>query len=81
MIDMYRRQIREIYFEANRRRQRRVFIAIHKLQEELVALSQVVNDEISLLQRYMLAIDPRKSDLAYSLRRKPYRFEEKYIDE
>lgn len=80
VIDMYKRYNSQIHFEANRRPQRRVFIAIHELEEELRALGRVLESQRRLLSWYTGKIEPRRSDLSYEVYREPYRFEMKYID-
>ncbi|KAL2277848.1 hypothetical protein FJTKL_15138 [Diaporthe vaccinii] len=80
IIEMYKKYNSQIHFEANRRPQRRVFIAIHELEEELRALARVLESQRRLLAWYTGKIEPRHSDLSYEMYREPYRFERKYIE-
>lgn len=80
IIEMYKNYNSQIHFEANRRPQRRVFIAIHELEEELRALARVLESQRRLLAWYTGKIEPRHSDLSYKMYREPYRFERKYIE-
>lgn len=79
-IDMYKKYNSQIHFEANRRPQRRVFIAIHELEEELRALGRVLESQRRVLSWYTGKIEPRRPDLSYEVYREPYRFERRYID-
>lgn len=80
VIDMYKKYNSQIHFEANRRPQRRVFIAIHELEEELRALGLVLESQRRLLSWYTGKIEPRRSDLSYEEHRETFRFERKYIE-
>ncbi|KAG6353490.1 hypothetical protein INS49_005671 [Diaporthe citri] len=82
VIDMYKKYNSQIHFEANRRPQRRVFIAIHELEEELRALGRVLESQTRLLTWYTGKIEPRYSDSSYEAYREPYRyrFEKDYIE-
>lgn len=79
-IDMYQKYSNQIHFEANRRPQRRVFLAIHELEEELKALVLVLKSQRRLLSWYSGMIKPQKFDFSYRLRHLPYLFEKKYIE-
>lgn len=79
-IDMYKKYNSQFHFEANRRPQRRVFIAIHELEEELRALEQVLKSQTRLLEWYTGKIEPRRPDFSYEAHREPYRFEKRYIE-
>lgn len=58
VVDMYKKYSSQIRFEANRRPQRRVMVAIHQLEEELRALYQVLGTQGDLLS---WCIDPSQS--------------------
>ncbi|KAH8774755.1 hypothetical protein F5883DRAFT_412396 [Diaporthe sp. PMI_573] len=81
VVEMYKRYTNQIQFEANRRPQKRVFIVIHELQEELGALRKIFSRQDSLLYWYMNEITPHSSDIACDVRRTPFLFEEKYIED
>lgn len=81
IINMYKRYNDQIHFEASRRPQRRVFIAIHELREELDAIDMVIRARKDMFQWYKFQIKPESSELSYESRVRPYRFEERYIDE
>lgn len=81
VIDMYKKYNRHIHFEANRRPQRRVFIAIHELQEELDTLDMVIRGQEDMFRWYKRKINPEYSDLSHELRLRAYFFEGTYIDE
>jgi hypothetical protein len=81
VVEMYKRYTDQIQFEANRRPQKRVFIVIHELQEELGVLRKIFSRQDSLLYWYMNEITPHSSDIAYDVRRTPFLFEEKYIQD
>lgn len=79
-IDMYKKYNSQIHYEANRRPQKRVFIAIHELEEELRALGRVLQSQRRLLSWYTGKIGPRYIDLSYDAYREPFRFEKRYIE-
>lgn len=79
-IDMYKKYNSQIHFEANRRPQKRVFIAIHELEEELRALGRVLQSQRRLLSWYTGKIGPQYIDLSYDAYREPFRFEKRYIE-
>lgn len=79
VVDMYSRYNNQIQFEANRRPQKRVFMVIHELQEELRALEKLFRKQKDLLRWYMYGLKPRTSDLAYKARKTPFLFEKKYM--
>lgn len=81
VIDMYQKYNNQIHFEANRRPQRRVFIAIHELQEELDALDMLIRGQEDMFRWYKRRIKPESSDLSHELRLRAYHFEGTYIDE
>lgn len=82
-IDMYKKYSSQLRLEANRRPQKRVVVAIHELEEELRALSEVVNSQESMLAWYMDHIGRREGvsrDPWDERIRVSYSFEKDYIE-
>lgn len=82
VLEVYKRYDSQIHFEGNRRPQRRVFLAIHELEEELRAIMRILASQRNLLEKYPRQIKPPDSDtgISYEMRRQQYPFEEKYIE-
>lgn len=87
VIDMYKEYSIQLRWEANRRPQKRVVVAIHEIEEELRALSQLVNSQERMLSWYMDNIKSRtgilKSGDYYSRMRKLkffQKFQKGYIE-
>ncbi|CAM1505780.1 Fc.00g114170.m01.CDS01 [Cosmosporella sp. VM-42] len=57
-VDLYRAYTSKLRFQANRRPQKRVFLDIHALQEELDALSGVIEAQKSLLDKFLRVLKP-----------------------
>lgn len=77
VIDMYKEYSTQLRWEANRRPQKRVVVAIHEIEEELRALSQFVNSQERMLSWYMDSIESRTGILKS---RGLYSFERDYIE-
>lgn len=83
VIDMYKEYSSKLRWEANRRPQKRVVVAIYEIEEELRALSQLVNSQEGMLSWYMDNIKSRTGILQggggyYRMRRLNF-FQKDYI--
>ncbi|KAM0263513.1 hypothetical protein ACHAQJ_001131 [Trichoderma viride] len=57
-IDLYRRYTSKLHYQANRRPQKRVFLDIHDLEEELDALGTMLDHQKDCLDKFAKSISP-----------------------
>lgn len=79
VVDMYKKYSSQLRLEANRRPQKRVVVAIHELEEELRALSEVMDSQESMLSWYMDNTGSRGVVSSYETRHESHTFENDYI--
>ncbi|KAK0610421.1 cora-like Mg2+ transporter protein-domain-containing protein [Bombardia bombarda] len=79
VVDLYRKYSAHLRFEANRRPQRRVFLDIHALEDELAALRAVLASQRDTLDKYVSLIQQQDGFRTRNTRRELSRFELQYI--
>jgi Mg2+ and Co2+ transporter CorA len=67
-IALYRRYTSKLHYQANRRPQKRVFLDIHDLEEELDALSTVLGHQKDCLDKFTKSISPETLRLTTATR-------------
>ncbi|KAH8886417.1 hypothetical protein GQ53DRAFT_343835 [Thozetella sp. PMI_491] len=77
-VDLYRDYISKLRYQANRRAQRRIFLDVHNLEEELEALRGLVNKQRDQLEWYLDSIDPGNSLFEEDRRFESYQVEKDY---
>ena len=58
-VELYRKYVTNLQYQASKRPQRRLFLDIGALQEELTAIANVGNAQRTLLEQYLRLLDPR----------------------
>lgn len=75
-IELYRDRTSKLRFQAHRRPQKRVFLHIHALEEELEALRGLVKAQKSLMIKYLKVISPKSFRITNTTRIGQYRTED-----
>lgn len=80
IVKLYQGYMSKLLFQANRRPQRRVFLDIHALEEELTALRVVVSSQGRLLINLRKLLSPNSFRVTNTTRQGLFKVESKYID-
>ena len=80
LLELYQKYTARLQFEANRKPERKVFLDIQALQEELGALQCVVDSQKRLLASYLKYTSPNASRTTTPARRSLYPLENRYIN-
>lgn len=75
-IELYRDRTSKLRFQAHRRPQKRVFLHIHALEEELEALRGLVKAQKLLMIKYLKVISPKSFRITNTTRIGQYRTED-----
>jgi hypothetical protein len=80
VVELYQGYMSKLLFQANRRPQRRVFLDIHALEEELDALRVVLSSQGWLLLNLRKLLSPYSFRVTNTTRQSLFRVESKYIN-
>lgn len=80
VVELYQGYMSKLLFQANRRPQRRVFLDIHALEEELDALRIIVSSQEWLLINLRKLLSPDSFRITNTTRQGLFKVESKYID-
>lgn len=75
LLQLYKDYTSRLHFQANNRPQKRVFLDIHGLEEELQAWDKLVDSQESCLYNVLALIDPRTSRYTTETRFREFRVE------
>jgi Mg2+ and Co2+ transporter CorA len=79
IVHVYRQYTGKLRFQANRRPKRRVFLDIHALEEELVAIRGVNTLQQNMLEDYLTILYPGSFRITNTDRARLYQVENRYI--
>ncbi|KAI0838310.1 hypothetical protein F5Y06DRAFT_303980 [Hypoxylon sp. FL0890] len=79
-VQIYQEYTSKLRYQAYRRPRRRVFLEIHRLQEDLEALQNVVFSQLQVLDNYKRLLAPGSYRVTDSSRKGLFRIESRYID-
>ncbi|KAI1408535.1 hypothetical protein F5Y13DRAFT_204710 [Hypoxylon sp. FL1857] len=79
-VQIYHEYTSRLRYQAYRRPRRRVFLEIHRLQEDLEALQNVVSSQLRVLDNYKRLLFPGSYRVTDSSRDGLFRIESRYID-
>ncbi|KAI1140800.1 hypothetical protein F5Y05DRAFT_402884 [Hypoxylon sp. FL0543] len=79
-VQLYHEYTSKLRYQAYRRPRRRVFLEIHRLQEDLEALQNVVSSQLQVLDNYKRLLAPGSYRVTDSSRKGLFRIESRYID-
>ncbi|KAI1106049.1 hypothetical protein F4804DRAFT_82626 [Jackrogersella minutella] len=79
-VQIYHEYTSKLRYQAYRRPRRRVFLDIHRLQEDLEALYNVVASQLVVLDNYKRLLSPASYRVTDSSRQGLYRIESRYVD-
>lgn len=77
-IELYQNYTSRLRFQANRRPQKRVFLDIHSLEEELDALHSTLEAQSSVLSKYLKLLSPGSTRTTSATRVGQYKVEKGY---
>ncbi|OTA79326.1 hypothetical protein M434DRAFT_38340 [Hypoxylon sp. CO27-5] len=79
-VQVYDEYTSKLRYQAYRRPRRRVFLEIHRLQEDLEALQNVILSQLQVLENYKRLLSPGSYRVTDSSRKGLFRIESRYID-
>ncbi|KAI0138077.1 hypothetical protein F4776DRAFT_654461 [Hypoxylon sp. NC0597] len=79
-VQVYQEYTSKLRYQAYRRPRRRVFLEIHRLQEDLEALQNVILSQLQVLENYKRLLSPGSYRVTDSSRKGLFRIESRYID-
>ncbi|KAI1206728.1 uncharacterized protein F4807DRAFT_438038 [Annulohypoxylon truncatum] len=80
VLQVYHEYTAKLRYQTYRRPRRRVFLEIHRLQEDLEALHNVVLSQIQVLDNYKRLLSPTSFRVTDTSREGLFRIESRYID-
>ncbi|KAI0883680.1 uncharacterized protein GGS22DRAFT_194936 [Annulohypoxylon maeteangense] len=80
VLQVYHEYTSKLRYQTYRRPRRRVFLDIHRLQEDLEALHNVVLSQIQVLDNYKRLLSPTSFRVTDTSREGLFRIESRYID-
>lgn len=80
VLQVYHEYTSKLRYQTYRRPRRRVFLDIHRLQEDLEALHNVVSSQIQVLDNYKRLLSPTSFRVTDTAREGLFRIESRYIN-